>query len=504
MSLRKRNTNNNAWQWLFVGAILGMACFSLFCLAGYVLNIIVINIPGQPGVNVAGNNATLPPLVVTATTNPALPTAVAVQPTATAESVAVTAAPVVAPTIAVGPGGGAIIPTPTAASFGAPVGGSTPLLISTPTAVSLIDINATANPNTSGINANPGFPTQPGGQPITDLGAGPSAALAVTELVFLQGGTFTMGTTPAEATRAVDDCIDRDGGNCQLSYTEDSIPAHTVTVNSFYLERYEVTYEQYLAFLNNAGPNSHLTACGGLPCLAILGAGNQAEKPNSFVRFDGQRYGLTTPFYTDRPAAYITWYGAEAYCKAIGRRLPTEAEWERAARGAQARLYPWGEAWDAARARTSRPTNAGGPDAATQFSNGATPEGIFNLAGNISEWVADWYNDQYYKQIQPNAIDPKGPTSGARKVYRGGDWDAVPMFARSVHRRDEDPNTPLLTIGFRCAADADSSRSAVGGNSAPVTPPAGGGLSPTAIVPTPAITIPTPIGTPSGNLNPGT
>jgi formylglycine-generating enzyme required for sulfatase activity len=476
MSSLRGRTRDSSWQWLLIGVVLGMGCASVVCLGAYAANLIVFNIPGQEAVVAAGDTTpTIPVMIITATPEPATET-----PEITPET------PLAAPTTpAPTPGTGAVLPTitpfqvlPTQPGFG-PTPITIPTFPSTPAGVGEGVPGVAAAPTETA--AEPVFAAPPGGALVA-----PQAALIPTDLVFIQGGSFTMGTTPAEAARAIEDCADRDGGTgCDIRYTEDSVPAHPVTVNSFYIERYEVSHTQFIAFLNSLGPNSHLNACGGFPCAAMQGAVTQgAESRNSYMAFDGLRYSVTTELYANRPVTYVTWYGADAYCRSIGRRLPTEAEWERAARGFEGRLYPWGNAWDPDRARTSRPTNQGGPEPVNAFPTGVTPEGVFNMAGNVSEWVFDWYSETYYREVPANVIDPRGPASGTRKVFRGGDWDALPLFARSVHRRDEDPLRPRGYVGFRCAADLTS-----------VTPTAAG-------VPLPDQPLITP--TPPGPLAPGT
>jgi formylglycine-generating enzyme required for sulfatase activity len=278
-----------------------------------------------------------------------------------------------------------------------------------------------------------------------------------TDLAQVTGGVYLMGTTTDEASRAVDDCVDRDKGKCTLDMTSDSFPPHNVTVDTFQIEKYEVTYDQFVAFLNYLGPKSHLTQCGGEPCAATPSDG--AEYAGSYIQFNGSTYSVSSALYRKRPVAYITWYGADAYCRAIGRRLPTEAEWERSARGSDKRIYPWGNDWssDTPKARTSRPTNQGGPDEVDSFAAGRSVDGVYNLAGNVSEWVWDWYDSAYYKQqASSNPLNPQGPSSSptGTKVVRGGDWDALPFFARSAHRRDYAPTDAKGNIGFRCASSA--------------------------------------------------
>jgi hypothetical protein len=152
----------------------------------------------------------------------------------------------------------------------------------------------------------------------------------------------------------------------------------------------------------------------------------------------------------------VTWFGARAYCEAIGRRLPTEAEWERAARGDDGRIYPWGNNWDPALASTNRP--AAGVTASkvdvNSFPLGASPYGALNMAGNVSEWVSDWYDPRFYGRVEATAPDPVGPPSGTTRVIRGGSWDNPPFFVRTVHRQDYNPADGTPFIGFRCAANA--------------------------------------------------
>ncbi|PJF33776.1 MAG: hypothetical protein CUN57_01270, partial [Phototrophicales bacterium] len=158
--------------------------------------------------------------------------------------------------------------------------------------------------------------------------------------VSIPGGTFTMGTTPSEVVQAVEECTTRDAGACVAAYGEDSYPAHPVTLNPFLMETTEVTFAQYVTFLNVKGPNSHLNGCAGFPCIET-----RNENPDAVVTFDSANYSIVETL-AEHPVYGVTWYGAREYCEAIGRRLPTEAEWERAARGDDGRIYPWGNTWD--------------------------------------------------------------------------------------------------------------------------------------------------------------
>ncbi|MCC6801198.1 MAG: SUMF1/EgtB/PvdO family nonheme iron enzyme, partial [Anaerolineae bacterium] len=177
----------------------------------------------------------------------------------------------------------------------------------------------------------------------------PRLMAIASKLVAVNGGSFTMGTTTEEASQAVDECA-LYGKECNILWTQDSTPAHQVTLDPYQIENTEVSTSQYVAFLNWMGPDSHKTGCLGQPC-----ANTSVEQPEtSYVNFDGEQYSVKNPqFYSNHPVTQVTWWGAEAYCNALGRRLPTEAEWEHAARGADNNYYPWGFTFDAAQAMSS-------------------------------------------------------------------------------------------------------------------------------------------------------
>ncbi len=264
----------------------------------------------------------------------------------------------------------------------------------------------------------------------------------------IDGGLFQMGTTAGEVAAAVSLCIDEQNGNCTLAMGEDSAPIHSVTLNAFEIEVTEVTYAQYVAFLNSMGAGSHLGGCDGQACSLTSN-----EDENAAVTLQGEQYVFPEAI-RNVAVSNVTWYGAKAYCEAIGRRLPTEAEWERAARGGDARIYPWGADWDPIYARTSIPEDGNiGALPVGSYPFGASPFGVLDMAGNVAEWVSDWYSPDYYRSPNASGLNPIGPAAGDQKVVRGGSWDAKPFFARTVHRQSFVPSQAGAWLGFRCAAD---------------------------------------------------
>ncbi len=425
-----RRSGNSAWQWVVIGAILGFACAATLVLAGLALGFVGINTSG----NAVAFGPTQTPVIITATPLP-------ITPTLTPTEVLVTVTPTEAQLA---------IEAPTATA-------TTDLSKITPTVTNTPNVPPTA----TRLALGPGNVNSGGQQQI------PAALASVASpLLPVSGGTFNMGTTIAEAAQAVNDCTNRDKGQCTAAMAQDSSPQHPVTVAAFQMETYEVSYEQYLTFLNLLGPGSHTNGCDGQPCLAT-----RQESETSNVTFDSANYAVPSVI-SNRPVVEVTWFGAKAYCEALGRRLPTEAEWERAARGDDGRIYPWGNNWDASRAWTSRSApddgEEGGPQPVDSFPTGASPYQVLNMAGNVAEWVSDWYDANYYSSAEAAGPDPQGPPLGDEKVVRGGSWAILPFFARTVHRQSQRPGLPTAEIGFRCAANAANATSSNAANPTPI------------------------------------
>jgi formylglycine-generating enzyme required for sulfatase activity len=213
------------------------------------------------------------------------------------------------------------------------------------------------------------------------------------------------------------------GGQFRMGDGENS-PLRDAYVDSFYLDSLEVTVSRYARFLAATGSQS------------APDYWDEAKLPRD----------------ADLPVVGVDWNDADAYCKWAGKRLPTEAEWEKAARGKEARLFPWGAAQPTVeRAVFGRsgehPYQQGVAQAGTHVA-GRSPEGVADLAGNVSEWMSDWYTDTF---LVGNAVNPRGPDTGTGRVIRGGGWDDPAQRLQSALRFYASPDTRADDIGFRCA-----------------------------------------------------
>jgi formylglycine-generating enzyme required for sulfatase activity len=238
------------------------------------------------------------------------------------------------------------------------------------------------------------------------------------EMVLVAAGEFWMGTSAEESARLIETCrrAGRDERECRDRYAAES-PRHRVHLDAFYIDRYEITNAQYQRFVD----------------------ATTRRKP---VVPDPAFAGPT------QPVGGVTWNDADAYCKWAGKRLPTEAEWEKAARGPEGRRYPWGDEWDERRANGNRRLTRTAP--VGSYPDGASPYGIHDMAGNVWEWVADWYGSDAYGRFG-RTQNPTGPRTGDRKVLRGGSAFDGPDALRSASRLAYLPTDQDGNVGFRCA-----------------------------------------------------
>lgn len=223
---------------------------------------------------------------------------------------------------------------------------------------------------------------------------------AVGGMVLVPGGAFTMG---------------RDDG------AADTKPAHTVTLSDFYIDRTEVTLGQFKGFVAATGYRT---------------SAEQRGDANNWRQFD--EAGLQ-----NRPVRWMSWFDANEYCRWAGKRLPTEAEWEKAARGTDGRLYPWGNDYVAALVPHADAVDVG------SLAN-ASPYGALDMSGNTWEWVLDWYDGGYYWATL-NAVNPTGPASGQARALRGGGYNNDATRLTVTYRHSGGPDGYAPDHGFRCA-----------------------------------------------------
>jgi formylglycine-generating enzyme required for sulfatase activity len=208
----------------------------------------------------------------------------------------------------------------------------------------------------------------------------------------------------------------------------DERPVHRVFLDAYYIDKFEVTTSQFSKFLEGTG------------------------------RKQPDKWGEINPtFDWVRPVVGVDWNDADAYCSWAGKRLPTEAEWEKAARGTDGRKYPWGSEepseslanfdWDSRRTWRGYGTLA----PVGSFEDGKSPYWLYDVSGNVWEWVADWYNPNSY--LSNHDRNPKGSKSGLLKVTRGGSWGDKAYSLRTSNRRGIPPSDRYRDLGFRCAQD---------------------------------------------------
>jgi len=216
---------------------------------------------------------------------------------------------------------------------------------------------------------------------------------------------------------------------------EEDAPPHRVYLDAFYIDRHEVTNGRYLKFVE----------------------ATRHRAPQHVVdpQYDLWVGTTLTQGVADLPVVNVDWSDADAYCRWAGKRLPTEAEWEKAARGTDSRLYPWGnEAPSLARLNFSRRwQGAHTLQPVGNYEAGNSPYGAQDMAGNVWEWVGDWYDAGAY--AAGPARNPQGPSSGSSKILRGGSWTNSADTVRSTHRREEDADMRNSDSGFRCARGAN-------------------------------------------------
>jgi len=242
---------------------------------------------------------------------------------------------------------------------------------------------------------------------LSELESATNEAPIPEEMVTIPSGPFVRGTTS--------------GGF-------DEQPQRTIYVDTFSIDRYEVTNHQYQQFVAATGHR-------------------KPGPPSRYAKSIGRMRG------TNQPVVYVSWDDASDYCRWKGKRLPTEAEWEKAMRGTDARLWPWGNQEKPNGANWARVQDGHEVSARVgSFPTDKSPYGVMDGAGNVMEWVADWYQETYYKEAPDK--DPPSPEFGIFRVMRGGGYTTTGGDIRITSRSKMVPDFRDETIGFRCAISA--------------------------------------------------
>jgi serine/threonine-protein kinase len=243
-------------------------------------------------------------------------------------------------------------------------------------------------------------------------------------MVHVPAGDFFMGSSDSDASA--------DG---------DEKPMHFVSLDDFWIDKYEVTNEQFVRFLNEKGNQEE----DGVSWVNV-------EDEGSNIVYQGGQYRPRSG-YEDHPVTYVSWYGAQSYCQWAGKGLPTEAQWEKAARGTDGRIWPWGNDWDEDKVN-SKDAGPGHTTAVGSYPDGASPYGCMDMAGNAWEWVADRYQWDYYQAVHDR--NPQGPNQGKHRVVRGGSWAFPQGLTRCASRFGLIPSVRGDYLGFRCASNSPS------------------------------------------------
>ena len=237
------------------------------------------------------------------------------------------------------------------------------------------------------------------------------------EMVLIPAGEFEMGSTEKEVYKGMKIAREHYKG-ARLSWFEVESPKHKVSLDAYYIDKYPVTNEQYEKFLDATDYKS------------------QGPWKNYYKSGKG-----------NHPVVNVSWYDAKAYAEWAGKRLPTEAEWEFAARGTDNREWPWGEKWDPEKCNC----RIGGSEGTTPvdaYPKGASPYGVMDMSGNVWDWCNDWYGAKYYEKASEK--NPQGAEKGRAKVARGGGWTNYPHYLRTATRYRVFPDNYDHSKGFRC------------------------------------------------------
>jgi len=288
---------------------------------------------------------------------------------------------------------------------------------------------------------------------------------ATTEnMVLISAGAFTMGRENREGWSPM----------AAPEMFNDELPSHEVYVDAFYIDKYETTNRQFKEFVDATGYVTEAEINGGAS--EVIVPANQAGTPIQgtdigWKWMEGANWrapegpGSNIEDRIDYPVVHVTWNDAAAFAEWVGKRLPTEAEWEKAARGGTETNWFWGDELDGsgkyANIYAEHRLDYQYPEGIFDGFSGIAPVGslkpnqygLYDTAGNVFEWTADWYQYDYF-QNSPRE-NPKGPATGTEKVVKGGGWNFCECYIRPANRQPRDPADRNHGLGFRLALDVE-------------------------------------------------
>ena len=276
-----------------------------------------------------------------------------------------------------------------------------------------------------------GAPTAPGTPSVKQPAPTALATPTLANWVEIPAGDFLMGAQKEDP--ALPNKEDPALPNYDPEAQDNESPVHKVRLSAYRIAKFPVTVAEFQRFVDAGGYTKKE--------YWLVGGFGLHQEPGDWAR------QLENP---DRPVAWVSWYAASAYAAWANCRLPTEAEWERAARGTEARKYPWGNDAPNPALLNFSDSAIGHATSVGTYPAGATPEGVFDMAGNVWEWCQDGYGD--YKA--DDQVDPRGPAEGQSRVLRGGSWVFSALLCRSACRHEGRPGFRYTPVGFRVVSGA--------------------------------------------------
>jgi formylglycine-generating enzyme required for sulfatase activity len=266
-------------------------------------------------------------------------------------------------------------------------------------------------------------------------------------MVLVDAGSFLRGTTAEQAQREYEESKKKFTG-VKKEWFDWEVPQRRVYLDGFYIDKYPVTNVRFSRFVEATSHRTDAEKGGGG---WVWDVSKKKWEQKSNASWKAPTGGDSS--YRNRlrhPVVQVSWKDARSYCVWAGKRLPTEAEWEKAARGVNGRKYPWGNQWDSSKLIWRK--NSGGKTHPVDrtYNTHRSPFGAVDMSGNVWNWVQDWYGEDYYRSAP--ARNPKGAASGSMRVVRGGSWYfSNPSYFRAAYRYWDLPVYWNYFLGFRCA-----------------------------------------------------